>query len=404
MSELTLEIGSETKSVPVPPRPIQAGAPLPNPRATPDPEKEYFRPFGNYQQNSRSGQKLPLGKWSVRWKGELDPAVPLHVVEADGRFLVQSEVWRLFDRQGGFVAKNPVSSAPIVTDSPNRLLYSIDGNGYITAHNLDDGKLLFRTLPAYGEQYSRVHLARNGNRMLVVGTERDLDPHGEHPPTKSLVEVRDLGTPPVPDYMGFLSSAVPLGTLYIPHPHVVAASSDDTIVAARPDRVYVLDWKLAVRAALEGTFEPRSISLDEAGNIYLLTGPEGAASTLLVLQQNGTRNFSFELPAGVVAKPIPPIVGYDHTVYLLTSNRIYAVGDNGKSRWTASVSGGIAGAVITADDYLVVTEGTEVAAYDAKGERTLLFRGEQFLTPPIISAWGEILVASKSSLFCFWAK
>jgi hypothetical protein len=404
VSQLIFERGLDTKVVAPPVRAIRAGAPPPVPTASADPARQYFRAYGNYRQDSRLGRNLPSGTWHVRWKADLDPAFPpAHVIEASNRILVEAGEWRLLDRDGKLVARNRASRAPMATDSVNGLFYEINPEAYFAAYRLEDGKPAFDFLPAYGDEFSRTHLARNGNHMLIAGIQRALDPHGRETPEQSLVEIVNLGSPPTADDLGFLSTLSPVGTLRIPEPLLVVASSSDVIVAARTDEIYVIDWDLEVHAALESAFTPHAISLDEAGRIYLLADHD-QRWFLMLLKQGGDRIYTFELPSGIVPSATPPIIAYDHSVYLLSPRRIYSIAPNGMQRWSATTASPLAGAAVTADDVLLTAEGNEIATYDSEAARKVLFQGDSFVTTPILTAWGEILVASKTALYCLSAR
>jgi hypothetical protein len=290
----------------------------------------------------------------------------------------------------------------MIVDAAHNLFLYINPDAYLEARRLTAGEHEFRILPAYGDIYSRIHLARQGNRVAIAGVERELDPHGGHPATHSLVEVIDLGASPKADDLGFLSNASALGTLLIPVPRLVAASSPDLIVAATHDWVYLINWDLQVQAGLEGSFDPQAISLDESGRIYLLA-ERGGVQSLLLLKSGGERLYSLDLPPASARPLAPPIVGFDHTVYVLSGSRIFAVDAVGHQKWTKSAAS-ITGAVITADNRLVVADGGGVAVYDEAGEKTELLRQAGLVTPPVLTREGELLVASRSAVYCYAIK
>jgi len=88
-------------------------------------------------------------------------------------------------------------------------------------------------------------------------------------------------------------------------------------------------------------------------------------------------------------------------VYLISGRHILAVGQDGKLDWSREAAGPIAGAAVTADDQLLTSEGSQVAAWDAKGERHVVFTFPEVLTTaPILTKGGELLAAGRSGLFC----
>ncbi len=404
VTSLILESPAGTKTVAAPVRSIQAGAPETIPAAPVEPNREYFRPFGDYRQDSRNEHTLPSGSWEVRWKAPLETtATPVHLMQGGDRIIMQGGDWRIFDRDGKLIVRNRAAAAPMAADDAHQLLYAINTNAYFVAYKLQDGKPAFDFPPAFGDAFSRVFLARKGRRVAIAGFERQLDPHRNKKPERSNLEVVDLGDPPKADDLGFLSTMSQVGSLRFPEPRMVAAASNDVIVTARTDYLYVMDWNLAVRAVLESGFTPVAISLDEAGRIYLLS-QTGRRYSLTLLKQNGARIYSYDLTDGIVPMPVPPIIGHDHTVYLLSSARISAIGENGKPIWAAKPAAAIGGAVITAGGTLLVSEGSEIAAYDPAGARTVVFKGaDALITPPLLTTWGDLLVGSKPAIYCLTA-
>ncbi len=403
MSEVTIENGLDIKTVSAPLLPIRSVAPESLPPATPDPAGLYYRPFGNHGQTSRAPRPLPKGAWALQWKADLDPAfTPTFAMEGKDRILVQSGEWRLFDRAGKPIARNRAGAAPMTIDTHIGMFYYTDADSYLRACRLTTGEPFFKYLPAYGDAFTRIQIARYRTRMAVVGTERALDPHRVRNPERSLIEVNELGLPPKVDDLGFLTSLVPVGVMRIQNPQMVAASSDTMIAGATQGALYIVDWNVQLKAVLESALTPQSLSIDEAQRIYLL-GSAGATVSLWLLKADGSRLYAFDLPPNSELPNTPPIVGYDHTAYLLSGHRIFAVGSSGKQLWTATAPRKPAGAVVTPNGLLIVTEGSEVVAYDAKGARTVLFHGDAFLTPPLPTAAGELVVASKTAVFSYSA-
>jgi hypothetical protein len=61
----------------------------------------------------------------------------------------------------------------------------------------------------------------------------------------------------------------------------------------------------------------------------------------------------------------------------------------------------VAGAVVTANDQLLVSVGSMLLAFDEKGERRTLyaFEGEELVTQPILTERERIIVATQESLY-----
>jgi outer membrane protein assembly factor BamB len=249
--------------------------------------------------------------------------------------------------------------------------------------------------------YTRAFLTRHGGRLLILGWERALDPHGHKKAENSRIEILDLGMPPKADGFGFLTSSKEVGELYIKELGVQMATAGATIVAAAKNEFYRMNWDLQVTEVLEGNFDPQGLSLDEAGNTYMALAA-GGTNHVWKLTPKGEIAYDFTLPGPGIVLETPPIVGYDHTVYQLASQQIYAIGDNGKLRWSRTAEGGVGGAAITGDGHLLVSEGSCIVAYDAKGDRRKVhcFPNETLTSPPILNESGNLMVTSKTSLHC----
>jgi outer membrane protein assembly factor BamB len=187
-------------------------------------------------------------------------------------------------------------------------------------------------------------------------------------------------------------------------------------VVATHDRIFTIDMELEVQQELTGSFGPMALSLDEAGRIYIIVYIGGTRDCFLgghyelwLLTPDGERLWAYEFPAGMQAC-FPPIVGYDHTVYSFAApggydvngQTLYAISPDGKLRWSRPEPGQYAHAVVTADDFLLVARGSDVAAYDSNGERKVLFTfpGEVLNAPPLLTERGELIVASTTALHC----
>src|ERR1035441_9532953 len=123
-------------------------------------------------------------------------------------------------------------------------------------------------------------------------------------------------------------------------------------------------------------------------------------SALWVVRANGGRlvRLLLDRPAGTLIAP--PIVGYDHTIYLLTKEAVTAVSPMGEVLWARRAQSGFAGAVVTADHRLVLSDGPELIALDTTGQRSVMFRAaDPLVTPPLVIEGGRVLVASARNLY-----
>lgn len=402
MIQLNLLKGEDEITVSAPRSPLVPGTPSQDSPAVPVPGPGYTRPFANESQNSRLPASLGASSWSPVWKLALDPEMPARFVLALGdRSVVHSRQWHIVDRDGRSIASDRLGGGPIVIDPSLRTAITHYPSAYLSFRRLADGGEIFKYLPGQGDVYSRAFLTRHGSRLLILGWERSLDPHGHKKAEKSRVEILDLGMPPRADDFGFLVSSNPIGELYIRWVGVQMASAGPNIVGAAANELYHLDWDLNVKSIHEGSFEPQALSLDEAGNIYM-SGLASGAGHVWKITPKGQIAFDFALPGAPTLLDYPAIVGYDHTVYQLSGSMIYALGANGRLRWSRAAEGGLGGAVVTADHQLLTSEGSCVAAYNQEGQRrnVVCLDGEKLTSPPILTEDGRLMVASSTNLHC----
>jgi len=375
------------------------GQPVP-PTAFPLIPAGYCRPFANDELNSRLGARLPRGKWVERWTADLNPQLtPAFVLECGDRIVVRSEMWALFDRNGGKLGEGQAAGEALVMDPAHKVFYQILPSGYFGGVRMSDGQPEFLFLPAFGDLYGRNYLARHGSRILVTAVERAIDPHGGQTPSKSLMEVNDIGDPVKISTGRRVAGLQAIGELEIPSLKLLTASHGESIVGTSSGVIYVTNWELVGKAALTATFQPRSISLDESGRIYLVV-EEGGTTKLWLLTHTGERLYSFEFPPGAAIGTVPPIIAHNHTAYVIGGNYIYAIGGDGKLNWSHEAPARISGAAITGDDQLLVSQGSRVVAWDQNGFwRPVHAFDEELVTPPVLTNSNTLLVASKKKLY-----
>ena len=96
------------------------------------------------------------------------------------------------------------------------------------------------------------------------------------------------------------------------------------------------------------------------------------------------------------------MVGFDHSVYLISQHRLVAIDPSGSIRWEQSKATEIAGAGVTPEGNLIVVAGASLFSYDATGKPTLLFTtlDDVLVTPPATDEEGDLLVAGRLRLYC----
>jgi outer membrane protein assembly factor BamB len=401
MIDLFFEIPlEESKKIEIPPIPIRPnGTTAALPHAVPRTDAPCARPFCNDEWNSRVTGRVSPGQWSVLREAALNPKFPPSYISTAGdRILVEGGgQWQLLDTNGRAIASAAIKSGQAVMDPVHSLVYAVDQDGALSAYRFTDGQKVYTTSLAFGDTFWRQYLARSGDRLVVVGVDQEAFPHRPTPPNRAVVEVKELTEPLQVDPSGSLLSVEDTGRLRAESSTVAFAMHGSTLVFAVPGRVYLADLNLKVAASLEDSFEPVLMSLDEGGRIYLIVR-RGEQVSLWVITPQGQRLLAYDIPREFGVPVVPPIVGYDHKVYLMGSGRSLAVNPNGTLAWDQPVSGP---ASVTADDQLLISAGSALMALDAKGTPRLVreFKGETLKTPPVTAGDGSILVASAQRLY-----
>jgi hypothetical protein len=121
---------------------------------------------------------------------------------------------------------------------------------------------------------------------------------------------------------------------------------------------------------------------------------------LWIITPRGEHMAEVELPAAMSKLTAPPLIGYDHRVYVVSPARILCVGPDGKTIWDKHASG-VVGASVTADGQLLVADGSDVVVFSSEGRPRRLadVTPETLSTAPIVLGSGEIVVASEKTVF-----
>jgi len=365
------------------------------------------RPFVNEQLNSRLDVDLPPGSWTIRWRADLDDgAQPVHVLHAGARIVVQGRsAWQLFDADGKTLASSRLNASDVYLDPTHSLFYLANTSGYLAARRLTDGAPAFFMTRPLNERYRLRFLARRDRRMIIVASEAPKGAHSVSKPDLSLIEVHDLGAPLHVNERGVLTSATRVSDLMRRTVVLFTAMQGDTLVIAAANWIFMTDAALRIRAALRGEFQPVAMSLDESGRVYLIVR-EGEQHALWVLTPEGQRSISHVLAPHVPVGSVPPIVGHDHAIYILTRDRVISLSADGK--WLAEyvTAEAPAGAAVTANHELLLASGSQVSAFDREGSRRVLytFAGESVRTTPVLTAERRLLVATQRHLYCLEAE
>jgi hypothetical protein len=219
---------------------------------------------------------------------------------------------------------------------------------------------------------------------------------GHFAPT--VTRMHEITTPLALSESGRLTSERRLNDLKRRTATLLVAAHGDTLALATVNAVYLADYELKLHSGLSGDFEPLQMSLDEQSRIYMVVRTQGALE-LWVVTTAGQRIARVRLPSEFTPMA-PPMVGFDHSVYLVSPNGIVAVSPAGKIAWTQAPES-VAGAVVDSDNSILVSAGATLTRWSPQGDPRVLFRtdGERLTTPPSVTPSGELVVAGEKSIF-----
>jgi hypothetical protein len=373
------------------------------PRASAEPplvEMQYV----NRSRNSRIGVPLGEGDRKLLWQAPLNGALqpPSVLLASPDRYLVYGDLnWELFDHQGRSLFRAPHLAEAVTLDAEWKRIYFHDNFGQIAAHNLADGKPVFTALLFHTQGVGRRLIARTGNLLTTVSYKLGIDAH-QPEPQYSIVELTDLhGAANTKSWSDGGGPAL-MQELVARQMHVLPAMRAGTLALAMENTLAVVDAAtLEPQALLTGTFRPQSLSMDEGRRMFLLADTGGGQTALWQVSPAGERIYSCPMPPGFPSAAAPPIIGFDHTVYIARGRFLLSVARDGKLNWSREAPSAITGAVVTADDQLVTTEGSQIAAWNPKGVRRVLAAfPEPLVTAPVLTREGELLAASRTRLYC----
>lgn len=351
------------------------------------------RPYVNERMNSRSAHRIDAAK--PAWSVPLDPEFsPRFVLAASGRVVVAGSIrWEMFaagKRTGLATAAGEDAEISAST------LYATDHLSQLACVSLDAAA--GPAVPLTGQkEYLRTFVHRHGDTVVVASALEAMNPVMKVASRIASLQTIRLGAPDKVEY-GRLVSAADRAYAEYDSTRLCVAAHNEFIVAARQDTVEFLDLDLVVRRKLTGTFRPLGLSLDESGRIYLLVD-----SALWILAPNGD---CLTVPLdGLVPFHRPPIVGYDHRVYLVAPRTIRALNPDGKTAWTYQASGQVAGAIVTAGGNLLVAAGDQLVLFNSKGQPLVVraFPGESLRAAPALAADGEVVVVTDRAVHCLRA-
>jgi hypothetical protein len=373
--------------------------------AVPGPDTYYQRRYGSSGGNSRVTVQLPDLFWKVSWQADLgEGSHTQSLLVGETAVVVQQEgAWRLFDRGGKPVKQGARGEGDVLLDAANGAIYLQSHLGLISIRSVATGEESYLVKCHLAEGFARTVLRREGRSIVVHSVEL---PHQDHTRSRageySFLELLELGTDSKRDILGISESTRSVKNLVGHFMPSLAVATESGIVVAGPDGVLTFGPDLKPESTLQGEFFPLAMSLSGGGQVYLLLRVKEGGYALWGMTLEGERFMNVALGWNAGETAIPPILSFDDAVYLVHGDTVEAFGTDGRFLWNQFAGGTIAGAVVTANNKLLVSAGRLLTTFTRDGERRVMFElpGDSFRTPTIPTSKGELFVASDRALYC----
>ncbi|HSD62286.1 MAG TPA: PQQ-binding-like beta-propeller repeat protein [Ignavibacteriaceae bacterium] len=370
-------------------------------------QKNYLTRYINPERNSRMNSGLPQNEvWKIKWSSKIDSSsIPWYILIKDDRLIVQNESgWQLFDTAGNLISSGLRAEGDIVINKSDKSFYLNDPSGYIQNVDLNSGKRKFYVYPYLGKGFKRSVIYTNGNEIIESGYELPVMTHNStiKPPDMNILEQINIDNPVETDEDGILKPPVQSKNLLVKAGSIITAIHDSTVIIAAPDHIYFLDADLNIIKDLSGNFTPLDMSIDEEMRIYLLAGidrNEQFISEFWLINSEGNLICKTEIPALDLNNLTPPVIGYNHTAYIAYNEKIVAVAPTGKILWENYIQKPLAGIAVV-KDYLFLSEGNLLTAFDSNGERRFFYQFDDELSTSPLLVNNEIFVATRKNLYC----
>lgn len=365
-------------------------------------ENTYTRPYANEMVNSRVPFKISDKLWEIKWQSKVDPFFPARfILTANNQFIVfGSGRWQLLDSEGKLLAIEFLGNSDVVFDTPYGLLYFADRFGQIAAVKLPSHEKLYSMAVNGLEDVERKFLYRNDGKFLIADKVENKNPHDASPNRFIFLESYTIDDPPIVEN-GNLASYKELNHNHYSTDNVAAAANKDAFVYAIENKLIISGLDLRIQSEYDGRFKPVTLSLDESGRIYLTVINSENKLALWVISQQGELLVDREIPVGQQINSIPPVIGFNHEIFLVFNDRVFSYNEDGKLRWQTLTDGKTGGAIVTSDNKLLLSEGSIITQLDETGERQFIFQfpGEILTTPPVITSQNEIAVATEGNIY-----
>ncbi|MFZ0456159.1 MAG: hypothetical protein WCE54_05440 [Ignavibacteriaceae bacterium] len=374
-------------------------------------QKNYLTRFLTSERNSRLNSPLPNADiWEIKWKTGLNSsAIPWCLLNKNGRIIIQNESgWQLLNLTEKNIVDGIKADGEIFIDELEDIFYINDPSGFMQAVNLITGEKEFYIYPYLGKGFERNVIFSNGNKIIISGFELPEMTHNSpiKIPDLNILETIVIGKSREIDADGVLKSAVQEENLISKPDKPLIAMHDSTIVLSVPNHIYFINTDLKITNDFVESFIPLEMSLDEEMRIYLLvhTNIENNYKTeFWIIDPEGNLICRTEIPSIELNYLTPPAIDYTHTAYIAYKDKIVAVSPAGKILFEEYIQQPLAG-IAAIYDYLFVSEGDILTAFDHTGKRKFFYNFDEELSTPPILINNQIFVATRKNLYCLTPK
>jgi hypothetical protein len=353
---------------------------------------------------SRAPVRLPEKGWTIARTVQIDPnLVPTALLAVGDRaLLIAADRAALYSGNGERLGTYMRGGGSPILVPGKGVFLTPTPRGDIQARSLDDGRASFLISGAFGDTHSRPFVAWEGAHMLITG-RKSISPieRKTHAGARPQIVLQVMELPATIEASDdYFTGAKSTRTIMRESDSVHVAMSGQAVVVATDNRLYLLDMSLNVQSIVEGQFRVLSLSVDEQRRAYMAAQTPGG-NELWVLTLDGVRLFRTPLPPPRAGGYPPPIIGYDHTIMLPVDKRIIVISPDGRHVADYPISENFAGAVTTADDRLLVADGSELVAFERDGRAHVLADvGDDILrTTPALLGDGTVWLASSQHLY-----
>jgi len=362
----------------------------------------FSQQFGATDQASRSAITVPGGRWRVRRSVQLFPETePQGLLASHDRVVVLGRIWQLYDREGKRLVHALSGPGAVAFSEGGEAVLALDATGALRRYSAATGALEFRVGAGRGSNVQYALVTARGSDYLLAGVQRALDPHGLSPPRASYLQSFRVAAPYSIDEYHLLQATESEQDWDLAGPVLIGAVAGDICVFARRDQIFVTDRFLSTRRSFSGSFLPRSLSLDERGNLHLLVESDRGPRYWRV-SQDGVLGLNVSIPGGSVPAAVPPIPLSDGRVLLQREGQLMIIEADGSHRASVRLGSREARWVTQADASGLLTDGQSLCRLDRELRSEVLFALEdEYFAGPALALDAQTLAVTTPTRLLF---